>query len=168
MHKEELEQKVLSKVLSYLAYRARSSGEISQRLDRYLRSEKNLKDEDRKYIERRILTYLEENKLINDVDFSKLYIESKIKGKGALGRKALEYRLLAKGISKDIVEMSLSHPMSGQGELAVAIGLLSKKYKFSSIKPSTGELLKMRKYLFSKGFSCEISRQAVDYLLKRP
>ncbi|MFA5776687.1 MAG: regulatory protein RecX [Patescibacteria group bacterium] len=177
MEKDEIYQKMLTKVIMFLAYKPRTRKEISVRLGRYLKSQKDLDDEIKKDIAYKIFEYLEENKLIDDEEFIKLFIESKTRGKKALGKKAIENKLIAKGIDKEDAGRYINAAINEEDELKAAVRLIERKF---GLAISTAEALdqnhkgkddiktKMGRYLLSRGFSYSISRQAVDYLLKRP
>lgn len=187
MDKDELYQKMLSKVIMFLAYKPRTRKEISVRLGRYLKSQKDLDDDIKKEIADRVLDYLVQNKLIDDEEFIKLFIESKTRGKSVLGKKVIQNKLMAKGISKEDATYFVDATVSEEDELNSAVKALISKYKiiaFGGPTPSgaieAGKYIdkflsnskevydKMGSFLLSRGFSYSTSRQAVDYLLKRP
>ena len=74
MEKDEIYQRTLTKAILFLAYKPRTRKEVSVRLGKYLKSQKDLDDNTKKDIAGRILDYLDENKLINDEEFIKLFI----------------------------------------------------------------------------------------------
>jgi len=178
---DDLYQGVLNKILGFLSYRSRTRKELEQRIDRYLRSYKGLDIQELEATKCRVLDYLDQNKLIDDEGFAKLYIESKGRGKSILGKQAILYKLMQKGISKSDAKDYLDEALSVQDELIVAQKALHRKYKVSPLTidgpPGKSdcrdfEIRKARdsmaKYLVGRGFSYDIARQAVDYLLKRP
>lgn len=178
---DELKQKILNKVMLFLSYRPRTRKELTQRLGKYLKSEKDLDDEARKNITDWVMDYLDQNKLINDEEFAKLFIESKSKGKSVLGKRAMLAKLMEKGISKSDAGIYIDATVSDEDELITANKALINRYKITAfagptpakaIEPALYDNLKTRdnmaKYLLTRGFSYEVARQAVDYLLKRP
>jgi len=181
MEKDEIFQKMLTKVIMFLGYKPRTRKEVSVRLGRYLKSQKNLDDDAKGEIARKIFEYLEENKLINDEEFIKLFIESKTRGKSVLGKKVIQNKLMAKGISKDDATYFVDATVSEEDELNSAVKALIARFKvvaFGGPVPSGAVEAekynnkemhdKMGRFLLSRGFSYSIARQAVDYLLKRP
>jgi len=163
MDNDEIKQKILGKVLMFLAYRVRTRKEVTQRLDKYLKSEKYVGDAVKEDITRQVLDYLEQNNLINDESFAKLYIESKTKGKSVLGKKAILVKLMERGISKNTANLYLNTNISEEDELNAAVKVLMNKYRTAA---ETRE--KMGRFLLSRGFSYPTAKHAVDYLLKRP
>lgn len=181
MDKDKLYQKMLTKVIMFLAYKPRTRKEISVRLGRYLKSQKDLDDDTKQDIIKKIFDYLEENKLIDDEEFIKLFIESKTQGKSVLGKKVIQNKLMAKGISKDDASYFVDATVSEEDELKSAVKALIAKYKIIAFGGPTPSVAvdaekynnketrdKMGRFLLSRGFSYSISKQAVDYLLKRP
>jgi len=177
MDKETVQQKILSKVIGFLSYRARTRKEIELRLGRYFNSVKDIDEKTQQEITQKIIEYLEDNKLINDEEFIKLFIESKTRGKKALGKKAIENKLIAKGINKEDAGQRTNAAIKEEDELKAAIGLIDKKFSSAiDAAKSLGKDYKseehikdkMGRYLLSRGFSYSTSREAVDYLLKRP
>lgn len=174
-------QKILNKVMLLLSYRPRTRKELTQRLGKYLKSEKPLSDEEKKTVAHQVLDYLDQNKLINDEEFAKLFIESKSKGKSVLGKRAILAKLMEKGISKSDAGMYLDATVSEEDELTTANKALIRRFKIVAFAgPAPAKALQpelysspetqdsMAKYLVGRGFSYDIARQAVDYLLKRP
>lgn len=177
MEKEEVYQKMLIKVIGFLAYKPRTRREIFVRLERYLKSQKGLDDDIKKGVVSKIFEYLEQNKLINDEEYIKLYIGSKSGGKKALGKKAIENKLIAKGIDRNDAEQYINATIKEEDELKLAVGLIERKFGLVIEDAASSNLDrrgrddikgKMGRFLLSRGFSYSISRQAVDYLLKRP
>lgn len=170
MDNDEIKQKVLSKVLMFLAYRPRTRKEIGQRMGRYLKAQKSLGDEAKEEIARRIFDYLDQNRLVDDEAFAKLFIESKSKGKSVLGKRVILAKLMEKGISKSDAGLYLDVAVSEEDELNNAIKALTNRYKTVTIGGSTPSKEmhdKMGNYLLTKGFSYSTAKQAIDYLLKR-
>lgn len=167
MEKDEIFQRVLVKIMVFLAYKQRTRKEISTRLERYLKSQKNLDGETAEDIYNKVIKYLEQNKLINDQEFIKLFVESKSGGKKAFGKRTIENRLIAKGISRSDAKQYLDSAIKEEDELKAAIGLLEKKFNYPPKNVKNDNKNQLGRFLLSRGFSYLVSRQAVDYLLKR-
>ncbi len=178
---DEIRQNILGKVMLFLSYRPRTRKELTQRLGRYLKSKKDLDDGTKEKIAHEVLDYLDHNKLINDEEFAKLFIESRSKGKSVLGKRAILAKLMEKGISKSDAGMYIDATVSEEDELNSAIKALIHKYKVVAFAgPTPGKAVEpqmyndpktrdtMVKFLLTRGFSYDVAREAVDYLLKRP
>ncbi len=179
--RDEIYQKVLSKVVRYLSYRPRTRKELIDRLGRYLKSEDSLTQDEANVVTQRILDYLDQNKMFNDEEFARALIESKTKGKSIWGKRAIMAKLMEKGISKSDARSYLEKVVSQAEELNAANRALVRKFKVgvsdtpppvASLKPKFFGSRNMRevmtKYLIGRGFSYDIALKAVDYLLKRP
>lgn len=171
MDQAELYQKLLTKVIIFLGYKPRTSKEIAVRLGMYLKSQKDLSDDTKKDITEKIFNYLEENKLINDEEFIKLFIESKTRSKSVLGKRVIQNRLMAKGISKEDATYFVDATVSEEDELNSAVKALIAKYKIVAFGGPTNTKDTrdhMGRFLLSRGFSYSTAKQAVDYLVKQP
>jgi regulatory protein len=84
--------------LAYLNYRARSEKEIRDRLKR-----EDIPEE----IIARVVSFLGENRLIDDGAWSKAFVNDKLHRKPVSARQ-LEYGLLQKGVAKDVIEQTIS------------------------------------------------------------
>lgn len=162
---EDTKQKILSRVLMFLSYRPRTTKEVNQRLERYLKSIRDLVDADRTEISTWVLEYLGSNKLIDDDEFARVYIESRICGKNILGKKSLVNNLIQKGFSKESASSLVENIVNDEDENKLAVRALEKKFKGG---PKELDRNKMGRYLLTRGFSYPVSRQAVDYFLKGP
>lgn len=178
---ERVYQRLLSKITLFLSYRPRTRKEVFERLGRYLKSEKSLTSEESATLAKRVVNYLDQNKLLNDKEFARLFIDSKSRGKNVLGRRAILRKLVEKGVSENDAKMYLDEFLSADSEFLAAQSILSRKFKtqvysaFGHSDKSGARDLEIRKtkdsmvkYLVGRGFSCAVARQAIDYLLKRP
>lgn len=164
MDLDEATQKILTKVLAFLAYRPRNKKEVGERLARYLKSAKGLDEAKKAQVTTQILAYLDQHQLVNDEEFARLYVEAKTKGQHILGKRAILVKLMQKGLSKEAASTYVANWISQADEVNNAGKLLLRKYKVPD--PQTRDA--MIRYLLSRGFSFPIVKQAVDYFLKRP
>lgn len=95
-----------------------------------------------------IINKLTANGIVSDVEFAKRYTESVCK---TLGKRAIIYKLISKGVSKNDAEYAYSvvNPISEESALYV----LEKKLKGKQIDKDT--LAKAYRYLAGRGFSYE-------------
>jgi SOS response regulatory protein OraA/RecX len=168
MDQEELYQKMVTKVIVFLAYKPRTRKEVATRLARYLQSHTRSSDVVKEAVTRQIFDYLAANKLIDDEDYTRLFIAAKTAGTKALGRRAIEIKLIAKGIAKDEAARYVGAAITDEAELKAAIGLLTRKFGATLGRSSSVLQDKAGRYLISRGFAFATARQAVDYLVKRP
>lgn len=164
--------KLMTAAMRFLAVRKRSESEVKLYLARKLHFLKK----DGSVIIPKIVNRLKELKLIDDEDFAKWLVDSR-RGFRPKGRGAIQQELLRKGISRDLIVRLLDSPIEEEGsvsELELAKRALIKANKtIKANKPSDSEgkvnkmdvlreKAKLQRYLLSKGFDWDTSRQAVE------
>ncbi len=103
---------------NYIDYAPRTRREVERRLQRA--------EYDQDVIEA-VLNGLEHANLINDTEFSALWVESRARSK-KLGRARLSNELRLKGVDKEIVESAVD-VLSDEDQLEAALVLAQKKWK---------------------------------------
>ncbi|WLD93970.1 recombination regulator RecX [Alkalihalobacillus sp. AL-G] len=151
LQSEDEVRKGFNQAVNYLSYRMRSCQEIVE----YLKK----KEVPTSAIEA-IMKRLQELKYIDDLEFAKMFIRSKVTT-SQKGPKALEQELKLKGVSEAIIEKAiLVYPQDQQIESATKLAKKKAKQnqKLSEIaaKQKIGQLLKQ------KGFSWTIIEQAIE------
>lgn len=143
-----------SKALNFISYRIRSKKEVYTKLKK--------EDVPEEHIDK-IISKLEEDEYINDYRFAKAFFESKTRI-NKWSNKRIEYELIQKGISKDIInEFSLNFK---ELEFENAMDLVEKKIpqwknKFEGFKLKN----KIYSFLSSKGFDYSIIEKVINELI---
>ncbi|WP_055079224.1 regulatory protein RecX [Lagierella massiliensis] len=143
-----------SKALNFISYRIRSKKEVYTKLKK--------EDVPEEHIDK-IISKLEEDEYINDYRFAKAFFESKTRI-NKWSNKRIEYELIQKGISKDIInEFSLNFK---EIEFENAKDLAEKKLpqwerKFDGFKLKN----KIYTFLSSKGFDYNTIERVLGELL---
>lgn len=143
-----------SKALNFISYRIRSKKEVYTKLKK--------EDVPEEHIDK-IISKLEEDEYINDYRFAKAFFESKTRI-NKWSNKRIEYELIQKGISKDIInEFSLNFK---ELEFENAMDLVVKKIpqwenKFEGFKLKN----KIYTFLSSKGFDYSIIEKVISELI---
>ena len=143
-----------SKALNFISYRIRSKKEVYTKLKK--------EDVPEEHIDK-IISKLEEDEYINDYRFAKAFFESKTRI-NKWSNKRIEYELIQKGISKDIInEFSLNFK---ELEFENAMDLVEKKIpqwknKFDGFKLKN----KVYTFLSSKGFDYNTIERVLGELL---
>lgn len=145
-------EKPLNMALKYLAYRPRTVYEIQEYLNK-----KNI----HKDIVRKIIEFLLEKKYLDDTNFAKLFVESKIKGK-AKSKFALQYELKRKGICPIIINDILKR----YNDEDLALKSVSKKIKTWQNLDDEKFKKKMMNYLNYRGFSYDTCITTLDYFTR--
>jgi len=162
-----------NKALKFLSYRPRSEKEVKDKLK--VQSEK-LKVENSKVVIDRIIQKLKEKKFINDEEFAKGWIESRLRFKPR-GLRLIELELKKKGISSE----TINNLQLTINDLEQAKKLVEKKMTRFRTPPrglssAEGEQFgmtreeiyqKLGRFLASKGFSWDTIKQAIDETLRK-
>jgi len=164
IQKEEL-SKLMDRVLHFLSYRARSEKEVVDFLIKKIAVGENIKYHQAKDspLIPQVVSKLKKYKYLNDFEFAKWFVSSRIKSKPR-GIRLLKLELFKKGIDKDIVDKVLSKDIN-QKELAKKA--IEKKIKKWQKLPSLQLKKKVYSYLASRGFDWEIISQIVAILIKK-
>ena len=136
-------------------------------LDRHIYTESALirKLKEREYDEHTAavtITFLKEYGYINDAEYARRYVASAMQT-GKSGLRKIKYDLVGKGICKDLIEeiMQEFEEDAGNLEKEQVVRLLEKKLKGDFSFPN---LMKAKRYAFSRGFSVEIINSALKEL----
>lgn len=128
-----------------LKFRLRSENEIRQRLKR----KKFAAD-----IVESTISFLKENKFIDDKYFAKIWIESGIKR--PLGIRRLRQELRMKGIDKEIIDTQINEIKKSYSEEDIVTNITQDKLnKIKGIEPQKAKK-RVYAYLLRRGFSPEV------------
>jgi len=162
---DSLQDVIYNRVLGYLDRKLRTTGELKKYISKLWREKYiklctgNCRDLiDESILTDKIIEKLIEYKLVNDLDYSRLFIEERIRFKPR-SRTALFTELLQKGINKEIIESVLAE--SNIDDLATARELLVKKYGIESIPDDFYNPVNARmvNFLLRKGFTWDTVEQ---------
>jgi regulatory protein len=148
---------VLRKARDYafllLKFRLRSEKELYQRL-------KNKKFDEG--IVRETIAFLKDKDFINDDEFARGWIESRIKK--PLGLIRLKQELKLKGIANDIIDRQIKEISEGYSEEEIVSKITQDKFrKFKNIEPVKAKR-RIYAYLLRRGFSPEVVLDAIGQL----
>ncbi|WP_349409483.1 recombination regulator RecX [Pseudalkalibacillus sp. SCS-8] len=151
MKLEDQFQKGLSQAMNFLSYRMRSAEEIRAYL---------LKKEIEPSTIKAIIQRLEENGYVNDLEFAKMFIRSKITTtkKGPL---ALKQELKKKGVSDSLIEQAIE-TYSVEEQVEEATKLATKKAKQDKKLSENARKQKVAQFLQQKGFPWGVVEQAIE------
>ena len=136
------------KLMNYVLYKMRTVSEVRRKAQML-----KLQDE---YIDDAI-DYLIEAGYLNDDNYCQKYVQNVMRLKNS-SRNEVKIDLLKKGVSEDIIDNYVFTDEMLEFEEQSAQILASKKNKLGT------ELLKIKKYLLSKGYSYEAVSKAIDNL----
>lgn len=145
-------KKYLGQVLYFLSFRSRSEKELVSYL-----AEKEVSSEDVAVVIERV----KELGLIDDADFCRQVIESKIKR--AYGPKKIYFDLLNKGIHASIAKEMLSAIEPEKWDNAIKNFLLKKRIT-PAILDDSKEKARLSTSLYSRGYDGQTVKNAIDAL----
>ena len=108
-----------------------------------------------------LINKLKQKGMLNDLEFAKAWVESRSKKKG---KNALKAELFKKGINKEIIEEVLVS--SNENENQTAQKLLEKKMRLWKNLPEMEFKQKAFRFLVSRGFEYDLSKEIVENALK--
>ena len=147
-------QEAYGKALNYLSYRPRTEKELKGYL-----SEKEYSQET---IEKVIDRLLEIN-YINDYEYSINYIEITGENK-AMSLDMIKLHLKQKGVPSEVIKDAFN--ASDVDELNHCVRLLRKKVKEKEYLHDNQQRIKLKSFLFRKGFRTEVIHKAIELLQK--
>ena len=143
----------LEKAVSMLAQRARSRKEIQERL-RFAHYDEEVIS--------LVIYKLEQENLLNDQEFSKQWVQSRMKKYGS-ARIARELRM--KGLNQETVNAALG-PYSEEDELHCAVSLAEKKIRSMRSEADNKVLIRrVTEMMVRRGYSWNIAKKAVELVL---
>lgn len=150
-------EKLYNAALRFLSYRPRSEQEIRNKL-----KEKRVEQE----IIDKVVQKLKDKKFINDEEFAKAWIESRLRFKPRSLR-LIKLELKRKGIDPETINEMMNDKGLTINDLEQAKKLVEKK--MARIKGlSRGKIYeKLGRYLASKGFNWDTIKHSIDEVLEK-
>ncbi|MFH1678307.1 MAG: regulatory protein RecX [Candidatus Omnitrophota bacterium] len=143
--------KALQCAFNLLKYRPRSEYELYQRLKRRGFSETPINN---------AIFLLKEKNLINDLEFARIWVESRINK--PLGLKRIKQELRIKGIKEELIDRALADFSGNYNEEEAIRNLVCQRWeRLSHIQPKEKVKQRIFMYLLRRGFSPEKVRQAI-------
>lgn len=145
---EEIYQKILCEIIGKRAKkRALYLLEKMDRTESQLREKLELSDYPQECIEEAI-AYVYRFRYLDDLRYARNYIRYR---QGNLSRRQIKQKLIAKGVSRDKIELALAEEYT-QDETYQIISLLQKRH-YNGEGKDTAEFRKTYQYLLRRGFS---------------
>ena len=146
--------------VNFISYRPRSSKEIIDKLSRKGFAEDLI---------RAVVDKLRELLLINDLEFARMFVRDKLRGK-PMGRALLRRKLHEKGISYQSAEHVLNECVTEESEQEAAKTLATRKLemsrtRFSKLDPAVRQK-RLADYLLNRGFSGEVAYKTARSIIR--
>lgn len=137
-----------------LKFRMRSEKELYQRLKRKKFEEGTIE---------RVIAFLKEKGFINDMEFAKAWVESRMKR--PLGFRRINEELQTKGVDKKIIEDTLATAKSNYNEDDIVLELAKKRLKrLAGLEPRKIKS-RLYSYLLRRGFSPDIVSDIINQVI---
>lgn len=163
MKNQQLHNKVLSQAYLLLKVRPRSEAEMIHRLKGYLQKHNIENSED---IVNETIKILKESKLIDDVSFTRFWIESRLRGKPK-GKTVIFSELIQKGIDKELIEEEIITLQKEYPEEEAIIKLVNKAQEKYRNFAGFAKTQKIIAYVVRRGFSYDKTRRVIDEMGKK-
>ncbi len=156
--------KLTDKTLHFLSLRPRSESEILNYLSKKISRSQNIPFQEAKesYITKTIIQKLKKYDYLNDREFARFWIRSRIKLKPK-GKIALKNELQVKGIDKEIIDSVL---LNLPNQVVIAKKAIEKKLKLWKSLPQQELKKKVYSYLSTRGFDFETIGKVFAFLKK--
>lgn len=168
----DLYKKYLDQAVYFLSFRSRSEKEVRDNLQKKLKKRNNavkLMGEELKEHEEaieKVIAFLKEQRFINDVEFAKLWLESRSRSKPK-SLQLIKMELRQKGVASDIIEAVAVHPETETGsDYDRAKKLAEKKFPRYKHLPKQEIYQKLGGVLARNGFNWEIIKRSIDDILR--
>jgi regulatory protein len=135
----------------FLNFKPRSEKEVMNKLKSHKLSDDSINT---------IIDSLKEFKFINDEQYAKMFIESKVSLKPE-GRRSLKIKLSQKGIEKETAEKTVEDNYSEETEFQKAQDLFKKYQKKVKAKTPLEKKQKCYRHLLAKGFSFDLIKRVL-------
>lgn len=149
---DDEKKRAIQKAYRILGRRDHSKKELSEKLQRSGFQPETINN---------IIADLSESKLLNDGSFARQFARNKIIQK-PVGRRELAYSLKKKGISDEILELTLEEVYSEFDEEQLAKDLAKKKIKTINHPEPLKSKKKISDFLFRRGFNWEIIEKVFE------
>ena len=136
--------------------------EKSYKTEKEVRDKLILKGYDENSINKSI-EFLKEYNFINDSNYTKAFINDKLKSQGS---QKIKYTLIQKGISIDSINEELSN-LNKENEKNIAITIAKKKLDIIKKKETDNYKIsgKLYRYLISKGYEYDVTKEVVKEIM---
>lgn len=155
-------EKFYNKALRFLSYRPRSEKEVRDRLKLKVKSSKLKVEED---IIDKVIEKLKEQKFINDEEFAKWFVESRLRFKPRSLR-LIKTELKQKGIVDEIINnLQLTINDLEQAKKLAEKRIARFRNKFGMTREEIYQ--KLGRFLASKGFDWDTIKKSIDEVLHK-
>lgn len=162
---QDLLEKLFTKSLFFLKFRARSEKEIRNYLSSYLQKHKITLTNQQEIIEE-VVKRLKDLKFIDDYDFARLWVESRFLTRPK-GERVLIFELRQKGIAQEIIDEVIENESQKYSSNDIIKKIINKADQRYCRLPKDKRKQKLINYALRKGFDFTQVKAIVDELVKK-
>jgi len=156
-------ERVYNSALRFLSYRPRSEKEVRDRLKLKVQSSKFKVEQD---VIDKVIEKLKEKKFINDEEFAKWWMESRLRFKPRSLR-LIKIELKQKGIDPELIDKTINDEGLMINDSENAKKLIQKKFERFKNLPKEKIYQKLGRFLASKGFDWDTIKKSIDEMLDK-
>lgn len=139
-------------LIRFCSYQERCKSDIIKKMQRLLLPE----DEFSKWIAK-----LEEENFLNEVRFTKGFVQGRFKYKG-WGISKIKRELKLRGIDSDLIDQVIDEEIETEDYVSKALSLAAKKWKTVKGKSDFERKVKIQKFLITKGFEFSVIKEVMQ------
>lgn len=152
----ELESSVKRTALRFRSYRPRSTKEMRDYLVKKGFTEQHIA---------KALTYLQENKLLDDIEFARMLCRDRLMLK-PVGKRVMKQLLVKKGIDNSTIDILTNEFFTSEKESDSAFKEGERKYKRIASLPPLAKKKKIYEHLLRRGYDSSLSITIANQLVK--
>lgn len=156
-------EKLYPKILRFISSQPRSQKEVTDRAKKYLQKT-ILTEKEKTLVLVELIERLEYEKLINDISYADEFVYSIARSTKPRGSQYVKRFLIKKGVAPDIIESALSE-FSQEDEYSQAMSAGTKKLTGLKYKNPYDAKNKIWGYLTRQGFRSDIIGRVVDNII---
>ncbi len=136
------------KIMNYVLFKMRTISEVRKKCQRLNLEESYIDD---------VIEYLIDAGYLDDKKYADKYVQNVFRLKNA-SRNEIKIDLMRKGVNSDIIDNAVDTEEAYDFEVKSCEYVAQKKFK------TTPDVLKLRKYLVSKGYDYDVISKTIDNL----
>lgn len=157
--------KMFNAALNFLSYRPRSEWEVRKKLKFFIIKNK-ITD---LLVMDRVIEKLKKIDQLDDTEFIRWYVDQRRTFR-IKGNRAIEYELKKKGVDTKLISLTMSEEDGSDvhSEYKLAYQALLKKFKNENfVKADRRQILRIQRFLLSRGFEWETVKSLVEKVVKK-
>ncbi len=164
--RNNLYQRLLAKALNFVSYKARTTYELAQALDRYL-YKRTLSAAEKEQLKEAVIAEIDSMAILDDVQYVKDFCFDVVNSSKSYSIPMIKAYLYKKGLSGDWVDALIADTYTPDIEETMIQRLVAKKLPKRGQHPDDQAKYKLISYLLRKGFTRDVVYTVVDTNFKK-